>query len=190
MLTVYDFTVGAVRGLSAKQVQMFLIHPSCIITPETYDFAQLDPPSAGSQGKYEYFEESFEDVFLLPNKQFGADFLVAGLTADTATFTSAAGTQSGNTVITMTAPVGNALKAKSRYFYATGCQHRSRSPRLRRERCAEHRLDRVGWRERDHRYQRPQDDDARHRCGWSCVCRWQRHCRFCRMIRRTQNDES
>lgn len=119
MLTVYDFTVGAVRGLSAKQVQMFLIHPSCIITPETYDFAQLDPPSAGSQGKYEYFEESFEDVFLLPNKQFGADFLVAGLTADTATFTSAAGTQSGNTVITMTAPVGNALKAKSRYFYAT-----------------------------------------------------------------------
>ena len=30
--------------------------------------AQLDPPSAGSEGKWEYFEESFEDVFLLPNK--------------------------------------------------------------------------------------------------------------------------
>lgn len=90
MLTAYDFTVGAVRGVSAKQVNMLLIHPSCVITPEVYDFAQLDEPSAGSQGKYEYFEESFEDVFLLPNKQYGAEFLIAGLNAEEATFASVA----------------------------------------------------------------------------------------------------
>ena len=119
MLTAYDFTVGAVRGASAKQVHMMLIHPSCCITPEVYDFAQLDPPSAGSQGKYEYFEESFEDVFLLPNKQYGLEFLVAGLANEAATFTSAAGTTVGMTKITLTAPIGAAQKADSRFFYAT-----------------------------------------------------------------------
>ncbi|MEG2621417.1 MAG: capsid protein [Clostridia bacterium] len=119
MQTVYDFTVGAVKGASAKQVLMFMIHPSCIITPETYDFAQLDPPSAGSQGKYEYFEESFEDVFLLPNKQYGADFLVAGLEIGTCTFTSAAGTNSGDTKLTITAPTSANTLTGSRYFYAT-----------------------------------------------------------------------
>ncbi len=118
MLTAYDFTVGAIRGASAKQIQMILIHPSCCITPEVYDFAQLDPPSAGSQGKYEYFEESFEDVFLLPNKEYGAEFLVADLSNGTATFTSAAGTDVGTTALTVTAPTGNNLKAGSRYFYA------------------------------------------------------------------------
>ena len=117
MLTAYDFTVGAVRGASAKQIQMILIHPSCVITPEVYDFAQLDPPSAGSQGKYEYFEESFEDVFLLPNKEYGAEFVVANLSNGSATFTSAVGEDVGTTAITMTAPTGSNLKAGSRYFY-------------------------------------------------------------------------
>lgn len=118
MLTVYDFTVGAVRGVSAKQVQMFLVHPTCVITPESYDFAQLDPPSAGSQGKYEYFEESMEDVFLLPNKQYGAEFLVAGMANSAATFVSVAGTDVGDTTLTVTAPTGGNLKAGSRYFFA------------------------------------------------------------------------
>lgn len=120
--TAYDFTVGAVVGASAKRVLMFLVHPSCVITPENYDFAQLDPPSAGSQGKYEYFEESFEDVFLLPNKQYGAEFLIADLSNGTATFTTAASTASGKVagdcVLTVTAPTGTNLKAGSRYFYA------------------------------------------------------------------------
>ena len=118
MLSSYNFTVGAVAGVSAKQIPMFLVHPSCVITPETYDFAQLDPPSAGSQGKYEYFEESFEDVFLLPNKQYGVEFFINGLSNGTATFTVAEGTEVGDTAITMTAPVGTNLLTGSRYFYA------------------------------------------------------------------------
>ena len=118
MWTVYDFTVGAVRGASAKKIDMFLCHPTCVITPEVYDFAQLDAPSAGSQGKYEYFEESFEDVFILPNKQYGCDFFVEGETADAVTFSSAAGTATGDTKITITAPTGTNVKKGSRYFYA------------------------------------------------------------------------
>ena len=68
MKTLYDFTEGWKVEDTADQINMVLIHPMAVITPVTYEFAQLDPPSAGSQGKWDYFEESFEDVFVLPNK--------------------------------------------------------------------------------------------------------------------------
>lgn len=76
MKTVYDFTVGAKASDNAQQVSMFLVHPTAVITPISYEFAQLDPPSAGSDGHYVYFEESDEDVFILPNKDAGLDFVV------------------------------------------------------------------------------------------------------------------
>ncbi|MEQ2365041.1 hypothetical protein WMO25_08020, partial [Coprococcus sp. CLA-AA-H190] len=68
MKTAYDFTEGWEVDTQADQINMCLVHPLAVITPTNYEFAQLDPPSAGSEGKWEYFEESFEDVFLLPNK--------------------------------------------------------------------------------------------------------------------------
>lgn len=121
MKTVYDFTVGAVPGVSAKQIQMFLVHPSAVITPDEYDTVLLQEPSAVSQGKWMYFEESYNDVFILPNKQYGIEFLVDDLSSGTATFTSAANTASGavvgDTLITITAPTGTNVKAGSRYFY-------------------------------------------------------------------------
>ena len=69
MKTVYDFTVGYQPGAGAKQIHMLLVHPSAIITPEKYQFAQLDAPSAGSEGKYVYFEESYDDVFILNKRK-------------------------------------------------------------------------------------------------------------------------
>ena len=71
MKTLYDFTEGWKAGVGAKQINMLLIHPSAVITPEKYAFAQLDAPSAGSEGKWVYFEESYEDTFVL-NKRKGA----------------------------------------------------------------------------------------------------------------------
>lgn len=71
MKTAYDFTEGYEVGAGAKQINMLLIHPSAVITPEKYSFAQLDAPSAGSEGKYVYFEESYDDVFIL-NKRTAA----------------------------------------------------------------------------------------------------------------------
>ena len=71
MKTVYDFTEGWKSGAGAKQINMLLIHPSAVITPEKYAFAQLDAPSAGSEGKYIYFEEAYDDVFVL-NKRINA----------------------------------------------------------------------------------------------------------------------
>lgn len=76
MKTLYDFTEGWAVDATAKQIDMVLVHPQAVITPVNYTFAQLDAPSAGSQGKYDYFEESFEDVFLLPNRVDAIDFNV------------------------------------------------------------------------------------------------------------------
>lgn len=69
MKTVYDFTEGWKPGTNAKQIHMALVHPSAVITPEKYVFAQLDAPSAGSEGKWVYFEESYDDVFLLHKRK-------------------------------------------------------------------------------------------------------------------------
>lgn len=69
MKTAYDFTEGWKAGVGAKQINILLVHPSAVITPEKYVFAQLDAPSAGSEGKYIYFEESYEDVFVLNKRK-------------------------------------------------------------------------------------------------------------------------
>lgn len=77
MKTAYDFTEGWKAGVGAKQINMALVHPSAVITPEKYSFAQLDAPSAGSEGKWVYFEESYDDVFLLNKRKAAIMFNVA-----------------------------------------------------------------------------------------------------------------
>lgn len=77
MKTAYDFTTGWQVGSTAKQIQMALIHPDAVITPVSYQFSQLDEPSAGSEGKYIYYEESFEDVFILNKKADAIEFVVS-----------------------------------------------------------------------------------------------------------------
>lgn len=71
MKTLYSFTSGWAVDNGASQINMFLVHPIAVITPVSYTFSQVDEPSAGSEGKYIYYEESFEDVFIL-NKKSGA----------------------------------------------------------------------------------------------------------------------
>ena len=67
----YEKTVEA-----AKAVKMMLIHPSAVIPVISYDFAQLGAPSSLSQGKWTYFEESFEDVFIFNKKHAGIQFCI------------------------------------------------------------------------------------------------------------------
>ena len=76
MKTLYDFTTGWAVASGAKQINMMLIHPLAVITPVSYTFSQLDEPSAGSEGKYIYYEESFEDVFILNKKADAIQFNV------------------------------------------------------------------------------------------------------------------
>lgn len=74
MKTAYVFTTGYAIAPTADQINMFLVHPIAVITPVKYTFSQLDAPSAGSEGKYVYYEESYEDVFILNNKADAMQF--------------------------------------------------------------------------------------------------------------------
>lgn len=77
MKTAYDFTQGYKVGASAQQINMMLIHPQAVITPVAYTFSQLDQPSASSEGKYLYYEESYEDVFILNQRADAIQFNVS-----------------------------------------------------------------------------------------------------------------
>ena len=81
MKTAYDFTEGWKAGADAQQINLLLVHPSAVITPEKYVFAQLDSPSAGSEGKWVYFEESYDDVFLLSKRKDAVMFHTAAAAA-------------------------------------------------------------------------------------------------------------
>ena len=90
MKTAYDFTTGWVPAASASQINLFLVHPSAVITPVSYTFSQLDAPSAMSEGKWTYYEESFEDAFILNKKADALQFNVTsggGTDTDTDTDT-------------------------------------------------------------------------------------------------------
>lgn len=69
-------TDGFSVATGAKDVKMLLVHPSAIIPVIAYDFAELGLPSTLSQGKYTYFEESFEDVFIYEKKHDGIQFYI------------------------------------------------------------------------------------------------------------------
>lgn len=77
MKSAYNFTDdGFEVAKDAKNVKMILIHPSAVIPVIAYDFAQLGAPSSLSQGKWTYFEESFEDVFIYNKKHDAIQFYV------------------------------------------------------------------------------------------------------------------
>lgn len=87
MRTAYDFSVDWKIDASSAQINMMLIHPLAVITPVSYEFSKLDAPSAGSEGKYVYYEESFEDVFILNKK---SDAIQFNITAGSGTTTTTA----------------------------------------------------------------------------------------------------
>lgn len=74
MKTAYTFTEGCEVAAKAGQINLFLVHPSAVITPEKYSFVSLDPPDAKTSGKYYYYEESYDDVFILNKKVDGIAF--------------------------------------------------------------------------------------------------------------------
>ena len=91
MKTLYDFSSDYKVDDDAQQINMFLVHPLAVITPVSYTFSRLDAPSAMSEGKYVYYEESFEDVFVLENKSNAIQFNVSvggGTSTSTSTSTS------------------------------------------------------------------------------------------------------
>ena len=69
MKTAYNFNnVGYEVATGAKQVNMFLVHPSVILTPSKYSFVGVEAPAAGTKGDYIYYEKEYSDVFILNNR--------------------------------------------------------------------------------------------------------------------------
>jgi len=68
MKTAYNFTDGAVVDPTAKQINMILVHPLSVISPQKYEFVSLDQPSATTGGKYLYYERKYFDVFVIEEK--------------------------------------------------------------------------------------------------------------------------
>lgn len=68
MKTAYDFKTGFEPSTTAKQINLFLVHPSAILTPNKYAFVGMEAPAAGTKGDYIYYEKEYADVFILNNR--------------------------------------------------------------------------------------------------------------------------
>lgn len=68
MKTAYSFNKGFEEAEGAKQINMFLVHPSAILTPSKYSFVGIEAPAAGTKGDYIYYEKEYSDVFILNNR--------------------------------------------------------------------------------------------------------------------------
>lgn len=77
MKTEYDFSgEGFEPEDDCGQINMFLVHPTAVITPEKYEFAGTEAPSAHTKGDYLYYEKSYEDVFIINKRIAGIAFNV------------------------------------------------------------------------------------------------------------------
>ena len=78
MKSAYNFNeTGYKVADNAKQVNMFLVHPSAIITPSKYSFVGVEAPAAGTKGDYIYYEKEYSDVFILNNRTAAIAFNIA-----------------------------------------------------------------------------------------------------------------
>lgn len=77
MKTAYDFDTGFKVADEAKQINMFLVHPSAILTPNKYAFVGMEAPAAGTKGDYIYYEKEYADVFILNNRTGAIAFNIA-----------------------------------------------------------------------------------------------------------------
>lgn len=71
--TKYDFTNGCVPAAGAKQINMILVHPSCVVSRDKYAYMKLFTPGTDSRtaDKYVYQNRYYTDTFLIENKACG-----------------------------------------------------------------------------------------------------------------------
>lgn len=73
MKTAYDFTTGCVPTAAAKQINIILVHPSCVVSRDKYAYMKLFTPGTDSRtaDKYVYQNRYYTDTFLIKNKACG-----------------------------------------------------------------------------------------------------------------------
>lgn len=101
MKTAYDYTEGWAPQAGASQINMLLMDPMAVVAPIVYETSMMSAPTAQSKGKYLYYERYYYDVFGLNNRLAGFFANMGAPQLGALTVTSAAGTGSGNSVITV-----------------------------------------------------------------------------------------
>lgn len=71
MKTSYDFTIGAVPAVGAKNINMILVHPKSIIAPIKVDKLMIDEPSAKTKGKQLAYMTTYWTAELLEQRVSG-----------------------------------------------------------------------------------------------------------------------
>lgn len=71
--TKYNFTDGCVPAAGAKQINMMLVHPSCVISRDKYAYMKVFTPGTDSRtaDKYIYQNRYYTDTFLIQRKACG-----------------------------------------------------------------------------------------------------------------------
>ena len=71
--TKYNFTDGCVAAAGAKQINMMLVHPSCVISRDKYAYMKVFTPGTDSRtaDKYIYQNRYYTDTFLIQRKACG-----------------------------------------------------------------------------------------------------------------------
>lgn len=104
MFTAYDYDIGWVKAAGAQQINMLLVDPLAVVAPIVYDVSMMGAPTAQSKGKYLYYERYYYDVFGLNNRLAGFFANMSAPQLGALTVTSAAGTGSGASLITVSGP--------------------------------------------------------------------------------------
>lgn len=71
--TKYNFTDGCVPAVGAKQINMMLVHPSCVIARNKYSYIKVFTPGSDSRttDKYLFQNRSYMGAFLIERKAPG-----------------------------------------------------------------------------------------------------------------------
>lgn len=71
--TKYNFTNGCVPAADSKQMNMILVHPSCVISRDKYAYMKVFTPGTDSRtaDKYIYQNRYYTDTFLIERKACG-----------------------------------------------------------------------------------------------------------------------
>ena len=78
MKTAYNFTEGYTPAVSAKQMNMILVHPKSIISADKHSYINLWAPGSHTQGDgYLYQNRKYGDLFIIDTRVEGVKINVA-----------------------------------------------------------------------------------------------------------------
>lgn len=112
MKSAYDFTEGFEPSAGAKQIDILMYDVEAIVAPVVYETAMLTAPSASTKGKNVYYEAYYYDVFALNNRMGGIFAHMTAPSLGALTVTSAAGSATGDSKITVAGDIAGVYGTK------------------------------------------------------------------------------